>query len=119
MIQLGRVSLLQAFRILSALAVLLVITQVSTAATRLTCNRQMLSLNWFVTEHSPSKEAGDIVQPLQSGVIMDSEIKGDLFDLCRGVHQGRVNAAEITYFKSVGTAIEDLAAAVLVYERTR
>ncbi len=71
------------------------------------------------TRAGASKEAGDIVQPLQGGVITDGDIKGDLFDLCRGIHKGRANAEEITYFKSVGTAIEDLAAAVLVYERVR
>jgi alanine dehydrogenase len=71
------------------------------------------------TRAGASKEAGDIVQPLQSGVITDGDIKGDLFDLCRGAHKGRAAPEEITYFKSVGTAIEDLAAAVLVYERVR
>lgn len=71
------------------------------------------------TRAGASKEAGDIVQPLQSGVITDKDLKGDLFDLCRGVHKGRVRDDEITYFKSVGTAIEDLAAAVLVYNRAK
>lgn len=71
------------------------------------------------TRAGASKEAGDIVQPLQSGVITDADIKGDLFDLCRGVHKGRVSEAEITYFKSVGTAIEDLSAAILVYSRVK
>lgn len=71
------------------------------------------------TRAGASKEAGDIVQPLQTGVIADKDIKGDLFDLCRGVHRGRARDDEITYFKSVGTAIEDLAAAVLVYNRVK
>ncbi len=44
-------------------------------------------------------------------------MKADLFDLCRGTHPGRVSAGEITMFKSVGTAIEDLAAAMLVWRR--
>jgi ornithine cyclodeaminase len=65
------------------------------------------------------KEAGDIVQALASGAIAESDIAGDLFDLCRGHAPGRRSADEITLFKSVGTAIEDLAAAVLVYERLR
>jgi ornithine cyclodeaminase len=47
----------------------------------------------------------------------EARIAGDLFDLCRGGAPGRRSAGEITLFKSVGTAIEDLAAAVLVYER--
>lgn len=62
-------------------------------------------------------EAGDIVQPIEAGVIRAEDVRADLFDLCRGVHAGRAAADEITLFKSVGTALEDLAAAVLVAER--
>jgi ornithine cyclodeaminase/alanine dehydrogenase-like protein (mu-crystallin family) len=62
-------------------------------------------------------EAGDIVQAIASGALDETRIAGDLFDLCRGAAPGRRSADEITLFKSVGTAIEDLAAAVLVYER--
>jgi alanine dehydrogenase len=62
-------------------------------------------------------EAGDIVQPLRSGVLAEADIRGDLFDLCRGLRPGRTSGSEITLFKSVGTALEDLAAAVLVWER--
>lgn len=63
------------------------------------------------------KEAGDIVQPLASGALAAEAIKGDLFDLCRGTARGRTDAEAITLFKSVGTALEDLAAAQLVAER--
>ena len=62
------------------------------------------------------KEAGDIVQPLASGAIKESDIAGDLFDLCRERVPRRQSAEEITLFKSVGTALEDLAAAQLAYE---
>jgi ornithine cyclodeaminase len=61
------------------------------------------------------QEAGDIVQPLAAGIIKESDIAGDLFDLCRGRIEGRKSAKEITLFKSVGTALEDLAAAALAY----
>ncbi len=61
------------------------------------------------------KEAGDLVDPLARGVIKESDVQGDLFDLCRGKTTGRGSAEEITLFKSVGTAIEDLAAAMLVW----
>ena len=64
-------------------------------------------------------EAGDIVQAIASGALGEARIAGDLFDLCRGTARGRQSAEEITLFKSVGTAIEDLAAAVLVYERLK
>jgi ornithine cyclodeaminase len=63
------------------------------------------------------KEAGDIVQPLASGALAADAVKGDLFDLCRGTVPGRSDAGAITLFKSVGTALEDLAAARLVAER--
>jgi ornithine cyclodeaminase len=63
------------------------------------------------------KEAGDIVQPLAAGVIGEADIAGDLFDLCRGAVPGRRSDEEITLFKSVGSAIEDLAAAILVWRR--
>lgn len=62
-------------------------------------------------------EAGDIVQAIASGAFDETRIAGDLADLCRGDAPGRGSAGEITLFKSVGTAIEDLAAAILVYER--
>lgn len=65
------------------------------------------------------KEAGDIVAPLRSGLITEQSVRGDLFDLARGAVAGRSAADEITLFKSVGTALEDLAAAELVYERSR
>lgn len=61
------------------------------------------------------KEAGDIVDPIKRGIIAQSDVKADLFDLARGVHPGRASPDEITLFKSVGTALEDLAAAMLVW----
>jgi ornithine cyclodeaminase len=63
------------------------------------------------------KEAGDIVQPLAAGVISEKDIVADLHELCRGRHAFRRGAADVTLFKSVGAAIEDLAAAMLVHKR--
>ena len=62
-------------------------------------------------------EAGDILQPLQAGVIGKEAVLGELAELCRGTVQGRTSPEEITLFKSVGASIEDLAAAVAVYEQ--
>jgi ornithine cyclodeaminase len=67
------------------------------------------------TRAGAAKEAGDIVQPLRRKAIKEADIRGDFFDLCRGKAKGRTSAAQITLFKSVGTAIEDLAAAMLVW----
>ena len=69
------------------------------------------------TREGALNEAGDILQPLENGVIDRAEILGDLFDLCRGEAPGRRSAGEITLFKSVGTALEDLVAATLAFER--
>jgi ornithine cyclodeaminase len=67
------------------------------------------------TREGALKEAGDIVQPLKAGVIERADIVGDLFDLCRGEAPGRRAADEVTLFKSVGTALEDLAAAAMAF----
>jgi ornithine cyclodeaminase len=63
------------------------------------------------------KEAGDIVQPLAAGVIGEGDVRADLAELSRGTHPGRMAEDEITLFKSVGAALEDLAAGILVFER--
>ena len=68
------------------------------------------------TRDGAAKEAGDIVIPLATGVLSMDAIAADLYDLCRGDHPGRANDEEITLFKSVGVALEDLAAAILFYE---
>jgi ornithine cyclodeaminase len=56
-------------------------------------------------------EAGDLVQPLERGVIAREHIVAELAELLRGQCAGRRSDEEITLFKSVGTALEDLAAA--------
>lgn len=59
-------------------------------------------------------EAGDIVDPLTRGLIDRSRIEAQLADLVCGRARGRVSGEEIILFKSVGTAIEDLAASRLI-----
>jgi alanine dehydrogenase len=71
----------------------------------------------FIDTPGAMKEAGDIVVPLATGVLKESEIRGDLRDLTRAAHRGRSSDDEITMFKSVGASEEDLAAAALAYER--
>jgi ornithine cyclodeaminase/alanine dehydrogenase-like protein (mu-crystallin family) len=61
-------------------------------------------------------EAGDLVQPLQAGLITRTSVLAELAELASGRHAGRSNEQEITLFKSVGTAIEDLCAANLVWQ---
>lgn len=63
------------------------------------------------------KESGDIVIPLQNGTLKKEDIKADLFQLCANQRTGRQSAKEITVFKSVGHALEDLAAANYYYNK--
>ncbi len=62
-------------------------------------------------------EAGDLVQPLAAGLIERCQVLAELADLACGRHAGRGDPGERTLFKSVGTALEDLAAACLVLTR--
>ncbi len=64
-------------------------------------------------------EAGDILDPLARGVIKRTQIEGELADLVSGRATGRRTPAEIIVFKSVGAAIEDLAASQLVMRALR
>ncbi len=60
------------------------------------------------------KETGDIATPLANGVLQKDEICADLFQLCREERTFERKDKDITLFKSVGHALEDLAAAQLV-----
>jgi ornithine cyclodeaminase len=63
------------------------------------------------------KEAGDLVQPMARGIIGRDALRADLADLAAGRHPGRTAPEQITLFKSVGAALEDLCAARLATER--
>ena len=76
-------------------------------------------LNGALPKPGAFSEAGDILQPLQADVIGKDAIVADLFDLARGTVSGRRAPDEITFFKSVGAAIEDLAAAIAVMEAAK
>ena len=71
------------------------------------------------TREGALAEAGDIIQPIENGVLHEKGIRADLSDLAQGRHPGRTSSEQITLFKSVGTALEDLAAAQLAFERTQ
>jgi ornithine cyclodeaminase/alanine dehydrogenase-like protein (mu-crystallin family) len=69
----------------------------------------------FIDTDAALAEAGDLIDPIAHGVLRREDIAGSLFSLCRRETPGRCNASEITLFKSVGSALEDLAAAGLAY----
>jgi ornithine cyclodeaminase len=67
------------------------------------------------THEGAAHEAGDLLLAQKEGQFKWADIQGDLHELCRGTKLGRKTDAEVTLFKSVGTALEDLAAAAMVY----
>ena len=62
-------------------------------------------------------EAGDLVLPIREGAIDASHIAGELGQLAAGAVAGRQSPGEVTLFKSLGMAVEDVAAAHLAYQR--
>ena len=61
-------------------------------------------------------EAGDIMIPIQEGNYSADQIHGELGAVINGTTSGRENDDEITLFKSVGLAIQDLSCARLIYD---
>lgn len=62
-------------------------------------------------------EAGDIVLPIAEGRITAAHIAGELGEVVSGRVPGRTSASEVTIFKSLGMAVEDVAAAHLAFEK--
>lgn len=69
----------------------------------------------FVDTDAALVEGGDVALGILGGAIDRSAVIADLPALCRGA-PGRTHTDEITLFKSVGAAVEDLAAAILVWK---
>lgn len=67
----------------------------------------------FIDTDHARIESGDIAIPLETGVIGEENFCGTLLELCQDDAYPRKTAEEITLFKSVGSAIEDLSAATL------
>jgi alanine dehydrogenase len=65
------------------------------------------------------EEAGDVLIPLREGAIERAHVAAELAEVVTGRRPGRTSDEEITVFKSVGFALEDLAAARLAYDRGR
>lgn len=61
-------------------------------------------------------EAGDLITPLQSGVIQEAHIHAELGEIINGVKPARINSGQITFFKSVGVAVQDVVAGQTVLQ---
>jgi alanine dehydrogenase len=68
---------------------------------------------------SAFQESGDIVPGLGEGRFAHSHVAAELGEVVSGGVPGRTSEAQITVFKSLGLAVEDLAAAHLAYQRAR
>jgi ornithine cyclodeaminase/alanine dehydrogenase-like protein (mu-crystallin family) len=64
-------------------------------------------------------EAGEFIIPRDEGLIGDDHIAGEIGEVLAGAAPGRTSPQEITLFKSLGIAVEDLAAARRVYDRAK
>ena len=80
----------------------------------------MVAASLFVDRReSALNEAGDYLIAAQEGAIGPEHIRADLGEVLTGVHSGRQSNEEITLFKSLGLALEDLAAAAHVYRKAQ
>jgi ornithine cyclodeaminase/alanine dehydrogenase len=71
-----------------------------------------------IADYKPAclAEAGDILMAIREGAITEDHIRASIGDVVAGLKPGRTSAEEITLFKSVGLAVEDVATAALVYK---
>jgi ornithine cyclodeaminase/alanine dehydrogenase-like protein (mu-crystallin family) len=64
-------------------------------------------------------EAGDLIQPMQKGLITEVHVRAELGEIILGKKAGRESELEITYFKSVGVAVQDAIAAQLALKNAK
>ena len=69
----------------------------------------------FVDTPEALAKSGDVLGAIAEGAFTADRLQGTLAELCAGTRAGRVDATERTLFKAVGSALEDLAAAELVW----
>jgi ornithine cyclodeaminase len=74
----------------------------------------------FVDSRAAARvEAGDILIPIGEGAITEAHIAGELGELITERTTGRTEAKQVTIFKSLGLAVEDMVAAHLALTRAR
>ncbi|ALV21463.1 ornithine cyclodeaminase family protein [Carnobacterium antarcticum] len=73
----------------------------------------------FDTTEGVLAEAGDIITPLEEGLVERSHYQGDLGEVMLGKIAGRATDAEITVFKTVGTAVLDVVTAEKILQKAK
>ena len=61
------------------------------------------------------KEVGDLAQAIENNIIIESDIYAEIGEIAANFKNGRENENEITFFKSVGNAVQDAAIAKAIY----
>lgn len=73
----------------------------------------------FVDTLEALAKSGDVLRAIGAGAFDEQRLAGTLAELCRGMRPGRGSATQVTLFKAVGSALEDLAAAELAWGSVR
>lgn len=68
---------------------------------------------------STLNEAGDYLNAQKAGLVTPASLLAEIGELVIGQHPGRTSAGEVTLFKSLGMALEDVATARVLYQRAR
>lgn len=71
------------------------------------------------TRNGALSESGDLIIPINKGIISENDVDGELGEVILGTVQGRESEDEITIFKSVGSAILDVVVAYKIYEKAK
>lgn len=65
------------------------------------------------------QEAGDLIIPWQKGLIKKDDIQAEIGEVILGIKPGRLSAQEITFFKSVGNAVQDVSVALAIWQKAQ
>ena len=74
---------------------------------------------FFDSRSAVLEEAGDLIIPMNSGVLNEADLGNELGAILLGLHPGRTDPEQVTLFKSVGVAVQDAAAASLALRRAK
>jgi len=80
---------------------------------------EMVLRSRLFVDHRESalEETGDLIIPMSKGLITEDHIVAEIGEVAAGNCEGRTSTGEITFFKSVGVAVQDLAAASVILKR--
>lgn len=78
----------------------------------------MIKSSIYIDSEGALRESGDLAIPIENGVITKNDIQSDLFEMTKSADTCRKSQEEITLFKSVGHALEDLCAATYLLKKT-